>query len=170
MIEGGIVLLEVAAGLAACQVAELGHNLGKKAAQSSVGAIAKEEAKAITATWSSSVVAGAAAEADKRIRKTIRRNSKHEYWTANMKRGYVDIGKPISYAKAVKEVASNRNVFTIFKYNAKKVARAAGGKLGSNNKPLHSEIDKGKEKPPFYYHHFHTSNRKGGHVFYLFIL
>ena len=42
------------------------------------------------------------------------------------------------------------------------------GTTGYNNKELIPEIDAGKESTPGYYYHFHTYNRKGGHVYYLF--
>ena len=42
------------------------------------------------------------------------------------------------------------------------------GTTGYNNKELIPEIDAGKESTPEYYYHFHTYNRKGGHVYYLF--
>ena len=42
------------------------------------------------------------------------------------------------------------------------------GTTGYNNKELIPEIDAGKESAPEYYYHFHTYNRKGGHVYYLF--
>ena len=42
------------------------------------------------------------------------------------------------------------------------------GTTGYNSKELIPEIDAGKESTPGYYYHFHTYNRKGGHVYYLF--
>ena len=81
---------------------------------------------------------------------------------------YVDIGRKLTYSKAVKEVVKGRSVFTVTRYEAKAVAIAAGGKTGRNNKQLLPEIDKGKKNVPGYYYHYHTYNRKGGHVYYLF--
>ena len=40
-------------------------------------------------------------------------------------------------------------------YEAKAVARAAGGNAGRNNIPLYPEIDSGKAGVPGYYYHFH---------------
>lgn len=76
------------------------------------------------------------------------------------------MGRPLTYSQAVKEVASKRNVFTVTSYEAKAVARAAGGNSGNNNKILYPEIH-GKSSLGYYWH-YHTYNRKGGHVFYLF--
>lgn len=44
----------------------------------------------------------------------------------NFKKGYVDIGRPLSYSQAVKEVSRRHNVFTVTKAEAKAVAKAAG--------------------------------------------
>lgn len=69
----------------------------------------------------------------------------------------------------MKEVKAGRSVFTVMWYEAKEVAIAAGGDSGRNNKELVPEIDKGKENVKgFYYYHYHTYNRKGGHVYYLY--
>lgn len=106
--------------------------------------------------------------ADSKIRKTIKRNSKTRYWTATVRSNYVDIGRALTYSQAVKEVIAGRSVFTVTWYEAKSVAIAAGGNAGRNNKSLYPEIDKGKEKTKGYYWHYHTYNRKGGHVYYLF--
>ena len=65
-------------------------------------------------------------------------------------------------------VASGGNVFTLTRADAKKVARAAGGTSGGNNKPLTYEIDKGKENTPGYYYHYHVQNHGRGHVFFLY--
>ena len=59
-------------------------------------------------------------------------------------------------------------VFAVTWYEAKAVALEAGGSIGNNNKSLYPEIDKGKENVKGYYWHYHTYNRKGGHVYYLF--
>lgn len=80
----------------------------------------------------------------------------------------MDIGRPLTYNQAVKEVASGRNVFAVTGYEAKAVAIAVGGSTGANNRTLCPEIDKGKVNTRGYYWHYHTYNRKGGHVFYLF--
>ena len=101
-----------------------------------------------------------------KVKNTVKRNSKNRYWTATIQSGYVSVGRPLTYSQAVKEVASKRNVFAVTSYEAKAVARAAGGNSGNNNKPLYPEIH-GKSFLGYYWH-YHTYNRKGGHVFYLF--
>ena len=107
-------------------------------------------------------------KAHSRIKTTVRKKSKTRYWSATVKKGYVDIGRALTYRQAVKEVSRGRSVFTVTSYEAKAVAIAAGGKTGKNNKKLFSEIDKGKKNVPGYYYYYHTYNRKGGHVYYLF--
>lgn len=106
--------------------------------------------------------------ADSKIRKTVKKDSKTRYWTATVRTYYVDIGRSLTYTQAVKEVIAGRSVFAVTSYEAKAVAIAAGGSTGSNNKSLYPEIDKGKENTKGYYWHYHTYNRKGGHVYYLF--
>lgn len=81
-----------------------------------------------------------------------------------MKLGYVDIGRSLTYSQAVKEVSYSRNVFTVTKTEALAVAKAAG----KNKKPVGPEIDRGKSGIMGYYWHFHTYNRNGAHVWYLF--
>ena len=63
---------------------------------------------------------------------------------------------------------AGRSMFIVTWYEAEAVVLAAGGGTGSNNCKLYPEIDKGKEIMPGYYYHYHTFNRKGGHVYYLF--
>lgn len=106
------------------------------------------------------------AKADAKIRTVVRRNSRQRYWTATVKPDYVDLGRPLTYLKAVKEVQAGRSVFTVTWYEAKAIAQEAGGKSGHNNKNLIPEV--GKNGVMGYYWHYHTYNRKGGHVFYLF--
>ena len=107
-------------------------------------------------------------KADQKVRSIVKKESKIRYWTATVRQGYVDIGRPLTYSQAVKEVTKGNSVFTVTWYEAKAVALAAGGRTGANNKNLYPEIDKGKENTPGYYWHYHTYNRKGGHVYYLF--
>ncbi len=107
-------------------------------------------------------------KADSKIRRTVKKDSKTRYWTATVRSNYVDIGRALTYSQAVKEVIAGRSVFTVTWYEAKAVALAAGGSTGKNNKSLYPEIDKGKENIKGYYWHYHTYNRKGGHVYYLF--
>lgn len=66
--------------------------------------------------------------ADARIRSTVKHSSRTRYWTATMRRGYVDLGRPISYSQAVTEVKAGRNVITVTGVEAKAVATAAGGR------------------------------------------
>ena len=108
------------------------------------------------------------AQAEKEIQKTVKRNSKVRYWTATVHSDYVDIGRPLTFSQAVKEVQAGRSVFAVTWYEAKAVAIAAGGESGYNNKQLQPEIDKGQENTPGYYYHYHTYNRSGGHVYFLF--
>jgi hypothetical protein len=104
-------------------------------------------------------------KADLKIKKAVKKSSKSRYWTATLYPNYVDIGRSISYSKAVKEVSSGRNVFTVTCAEAKAVAKAAY----SNKKPVGPEIDKGKENTLGYYYHFHVYGRnKKGHVYFLF--
>ena len=105
---------------------------------------------------------------DKKVRATVKEDSKNRYWSATVKKDCVDIGRPLTYNQAVQYVASGKSVFAVTQYEAKAVARAAGGTTGYNNRELMPEIDAGKENTPGYYYHFHTYNRKGGHVYYLF--
>ena len=104
------------------------------------------------------------AKAEAKIRSRVKRTSKTRYWSATLKKGYVDIGRPLSYSQAVKEVSRRHNVFTVTKAEAKAVAKAAG----NNKKPTKAEIDKGKNGIIGYYWHYHTYNRNGAHVWYLF--
>lgn len=104
------------------------------------------------------------AKAEAKIRSRVKRTSKTRYRSATLKKGYVDIGRPLSYSQAVKEVSRRHNVFTVTKAEAKAVAKAAG----NNKKPTKAEIDKGKNGIIGYYWHYHTYNRNGAHVWYLF--
>ena len=54
-------------------------------------------------------VSNEAAKAHKKIKVTVRRNSKVRYWSATVRAGYVDIGRPLTYSQAVKEVKAGRN-------------------------------------------------------------
>lgn len=112
-------------------------------------------------------VSNQAAKAHAEIKSKVKKSSKTRYWTATIKKGYVDIGRGLTYSQAVKEVAKGNNVFAVTKYEAKVVAIAAGGK-SKDAKNVINEIDKGKKNVPGHYYHYHTYNRQGGHVFYLF--
>ena len=111
---------------------------------------------------------GRIAKADAKIRSTVKEKSEVRYWTATVRKGYVDIGRPLTFNQAVNEVRAGRSVFAVTWYEAKAVALAAGGRSGFNNKALMPEIDSGKEGVPGYYYHYHTYDRSGGHVYYLF--
>ena len=106
-----------------------------------------------------------AQKADAKVRSKVTRNSKTRYWSATISWSHVDIGKPLTYSQAVSYVKKGYNVFTVTWYEAKAVALAAGGTTGRNNKKLYPE--KHGQGKGFYWH-YHTYNRKGGHVFYLF--
>ena len=108
------------------------------------------------------------AKADAEIKKTVKTKSKVRYWTATVHSDYVDIGRPLTFNQAVKEVVAGRSVFAVTWFEAKAVAIAAGGQTGHNNKSLQPEIDRGKENTPGFYWHYHTYDRSGGHVYYLF--
>ena len=107
-------------------------------------------------------------KADKKIRDTVKKSSSDRYWEATVMSGYVKLGSAITFNQAVRRVKNGDSVFTVMWYEAKEVAIAAGGESGSNNKNLLPEIDKGKENEKGYYYHYHTYNRKGGHVYYLY--
>ena len=107
-------------------------------------------------------------KAEAEIQERVTRNSKIRYWSATVKPGYVDIGRPLTFRQAVKEVQRGNSVFAVTWAEAKAVALAAGGFSGHNNKLLIPEIDSGKENIPGYYYHYHTYDRSGGHVYFLF--
>lgn len=106
--------------------------------------------------------------ANANVRATVQKKSKIRYWSATLKPGYVNIGRPLTFSQAVKEVATGRNVFAVTRYEAESIARAAGGSTGANNRHLYPEIDRGRSNTIGYYWHYHTYNRNGGYVFYLF--
>ena len=107
-------------------------------------------------------------KADARVRELVREDSEDRYWSATIRIGYVDIGRPLTFTQAVRMVASGGNVFTVTQAEAKAVARAAGGRKGDNNKPLFPEIDSRSENALGYYYHYHPQNHGRGHVFFLF--
>ena len=41
-------------------------------------------------------------QADSKVKSKVTKNSKTRYWSANLKWGYVDIGKALTYKQAVK--------------------------------------------------------------------
>ena len=102
------------------------------------------------------------AKADAKIRTVVRRDSKQRYWTATLKSDHVDLGRPISYGIAVKEVSRGNNVFTVTRAEAKAVAKAAY----SHKKPM--KYENHGQGMLGYYPHYHVYNHnKSGHVFFL---
>ena len=113
---------------------------------------------------SKSILKTEAAEADRNIRRRVRRNSASRYWAARRVKRVVIITRSLVYPYAVIRVRGGLDVFTVTRIEAKQLAKAAGGHI----KPTQYEIDTGKENTLGYYWHYHTYNRSGGHVFYLF--
>ena len=112
---------------------------------------------AVTITYNNIV-----AKADAKIRSIVKKGQSEQYWSANLKWGYVDIGRPLTYAQAVAEVKAGRSVFTVTKTQAEAVARAAGNGKDPMSHRKHRDL-KG------YYKHFHICDHaNGGHVWYLF--
>lgn len=102
-----------------------------------------------------------AVEADKAIKEKVKKDSKDRYWTAS-KSEIVSVGVPISYEKAVSEVAAGRDVFALTKADAKAVAFAAGGNVDPMYHPKHKlKVN--------YYEHYHVANHSNeAHVWYLY--
>ena len=104
----------------------------------------------------------AISKADAKVRSKVKRNSVTQYWSANFKYGYVDIGRGLTYTQAVYEVAAGRNVFTVTKAQARAVALAAGG----NATPMFHTKHKNQTG---YYDHYHLNGHTNdAHVWYLF--
>ena len=103
------------------------------------------------------------ARADAKIRKLVRRNSRDRYWTATLRKNYVDIGRAISYNTAVKMVSQGRSVFTVTAKEAYAVAKVAYGKKTPMGPRNHGIGIIG------YYWHYHVSDHiRNGHVYFLF--
>lgn len=51
-------------------------------------------------------------QADSKIKRIIRKDLKERYWSANLRRGYIDIGRNLTFNQAVKMVSSGSSVFT----------------------------------------------------------
>ena len=102
-------------------------------------------------------------EADQRIRETVKRNNKYQYWSANLGENGIDIGRPLTFEQAVLEVAAGRNVFTVTSVQAAAVAKAAGG----GREPMFGGIH-GGGKTGYYYHYHVYGHENGAHVWYLF--
>ena len=103
-----------------------------------------------------------AVSADNKIKSKVKRNSKTRYWSANLKSGYVDIGKSLSYSAAKSYVKSGRSVFTVTDAEAKALAKnASGGK-----KPVYHTKHKNSVG---YYKHYHLYNHSNGaHIWFLY--
>ena len=103
-----------------------------------------------------------AVSADNKIKSKVKRNSKTRYWSANLKSGYVDIGKALSYSAAKSYVKSGRSVFTVTDAEAKALAKnASGGK-----KPVYHTKHKNSVG---YYKHYHLYNHSNGaHIWFLY--
>ena len=104
------------------------------------------------------------AKADATIRSKVKRNSKTRYWSATLRNGHVDLGRRLSLSEAVKEVRKGKSVFTVTRAEARALAK----KAGNNKKPVGPEIDKGKNGVVGYYFHYHTYNRNGAHIWFLY--
>ena len=104
----------------------------------------------------------AISKADAKVRSKVKRNSVTQYWSANFKYGYVDIGRGLTYTQAVYEVAAGRNVFTVTKAQARAVALAAGGNATPMFHPKH------KNQPGYYDHYHLNGHTNDAHVWYLF--
>ncbi|MFR7880365.1 MAG: hypothetical protein ACLU5J_01960 [Christensenellales bacterium] len=55
-------------------------------------------------------------QADSKVKSKVTKNSKTRYWSANLKWGYVDIGKALTYKQAVKYVIQGKNIFTVTRW------------------------------------------------------
>ena len=77
--------------------------------------------------------------------------------------GYIKIDGALSYTDALYRVSKGYDVFTYNGTFAYWLARSAGG----GKIPVGPEIDKGKVGTVGYYWHYHTYDRNGAHVFYL---
>ena len=85
-----------------------------------------------------------------------------QYWSANVNYGAIDLGRPLSYEMALKEVIAGKSVFTVTRIQAEALALAAGGGV---NPPMYND-------PHFpsigYYPHFHVYNHENAaHIWFL---
>ena len=101
------------------------------------------------------------AKADARIRARVRRKSQTRYWSANLRDGYVDIGRPLSFSQAKRRVKNRQSVFTV----TKKEARALALSISSNKKIIGPEKHGSRIG---YYKHFHVNRKNHAHIWYLF--
>lgn len=102
-----------------------------------------------------------AQRADEAIRATVKRSSRTRYWSAYLESGGVYLGRPLTYAEAVREVAAGRSVFAVTQGEAAAVASAAGGNRSPVYHPRH-------RCATGYYNHYHIGGYGKGHVWFLF--
>jgi len=103
-------------------------------------------------------------KADTKVRSIVKTNSKTRYWSANVKWGYVDIGKSLTYAQAIEYVISGKSIFTVTSVEAYAVYLAAGGSPTN----IINEIDIGKNNTKGFYWHYHIDRKNKAHIWYLF--
>jgi len=97
-------------------------------------------------------------KADSKVKSTVKKGLPTLYWSANLGKGCVDIGRSLTYAEALAEVKAGRSVFTVTKALAGALALAAGGSIHDN-----------KHKNAIgYYHHYHVNRTNPAHIWYLF--
>ncbi|MBY0202686.1 hypothetical protein [Paenibacillus cucumis (ex Kampfer et al. 2016)] len=101
------------------------------------------------------------------IRETLRQKN-HEYYQANIMGGQLYVGPAIDLASASARLinpmfsAAAQNVWSTTRLGAERVARTAGGGVT----PVGPELNVDKIPGFYYYAHYHTWNRVGGHSFF----
>lgn len=94
------------------------------------------------------------------------KNDKYDHYAAKIVQGNVWIGPSLSLAQATARLGGintqENNVWSKNSTFASAVARAAGG----GRKPLGPELQVEQKEGIFYYVHYHTWNRVGGHSFF----
>ncbi|WP_440115555.1 hypothetical protein [Paenibacillus sp. QZ-Y1] len=101
------------------------------------------------------------------IRETLRQKS-HEYYQANIMGGQLYVGPAIDLTSAAARLvnpmlaAPAKNVWSTTRTGAERVARTAGGGVT----PAGPELNVDKIPGFYYYAHYHTWNRVGGHSFF----
>ena len=101
-------------------------------------------------------------QAASKIATNVKRNSKTRYWSATLRKNYVDLGRKLTYSQAVNEVKKGKSVFTVTSAEAKAVAKAAG----NNKKPI--QHPKHKNTIGYYPHYHPYKHSNGAHIWYLF--
>ena len=105
-----------AIAVAGLTVAAVNSPSAKKAANTIANGItkayttAKRAAEAAVSQARTYVQQKRAEKADKRVRSVVREDSKNRYWSATVKEGYVDVGRPLTYNQAVQYVSSGKSV------------------------------------------------------------